>query len=200
MRVSKTIVVIALALATSPSFAQEMGIYVGVVAASFDYDEDPQPGPFGAISDTTSSWKLYGGFEINEHLAVEISYGATSDLESTASGSDSFLGNFTSTQSLNFKTTAAKAMGLLPLERVVLLGGIGYFDTELDFDARLTATCCGTFSATGATGDNGLVAALGAEWRFGRFGTGIDVRLEYEWFDLEDADTSAVGIGVGYRF
>jgi len=44
------------------------------------------------------------------------------------------------------------------------------------------------------------MAQLGIEWRFGRFGTGFGVRLEYEWWDISDVDASTVGAGISYRF
>jgi hypothetical protein len=60
--------------------------------------------------------------------------------------------------------------------------------------------CCGPFSASTSFGDEGMMAVLGVEWRFGRFGTGVGIRVEYEWLDVEDASGSTVGIGVAYRF
>jgi hypothetical protein len=194
-------VIVALALTASPAFAQDLGMYIGVGAGNFDFEEDEANPELGTLSDTVSSWKLYGGVEFNEHIALEFSYGSTSEIQQSVSGTDPFLGDFSLVTNLDFTTTTVKAVGLLPFDWGVLLGGIGYFDTDADVDANLTAACCGTISGSDSIGDSNAMAMLGVEWRFDRgFGAGIDLRLEYEWWDIEDADASTLGIGVAYRF
>jgi hypothetical protein len=132
---------------------------------------------------------------------LEFSYGSTSEIQQSVSGTDPFLGDFSLATNLDFTTTTVKAVGMLPFDWGVLLGGIGYFDTDADVDANLTAACCGTISASDSISDSNAMAMLGVEWRFDRgFGAGIDLRLEYEWWDIEDADASTLGIGVAYRF
>lgn len=195
----RTIAVVVLAFLVSPAFAQE-GIYVGLGFGSFDYEEDAAflaPAPF---EDTVASWRVYGGFEINEHFGIEVRYGASEEIEQRFSGTNADLGEFTSRFDTKFTTTSAVAMGALPMSWGALLGGVGYFDTTADASLRLTAECCGTLEDTITLGDDGLMAVLGAEWRFGRFGTGFGLRLEYEWLDVENASGSTVGVGAAYRF
>jgi len=191
--------ILALALLASPALAQE-GMYVGLALGSFDFKEDGAflaPGPFDG---TASSWKLYGGFEFNDHFGMEIRYGATDRIEQPFSGTDSSLGDFSSTFSTDFKTTSIVAMGVLPKDWGALIGGIGYFTADQGADLALTAECCGAISASTSVDDDGLMALLGVEWRFGRFGTGVGIRLEYEWMDVTGAGASTLGVGVSYRF
>jgi OOP family OmpA-OmpF porin len=195
----RAIAVVALALLASPALAQE-GIYVGLGLGSFSYEEDSAflaPGPF---EDSVSSWKIYGGFEFNENFGFEVRYGATEEFEQTFSGMDQFLGNFSTTFDVGFTTTSLVGMGFLPNDWGTLFGGIGYFDTDIDADFVLESDNLGTITDELSIGDDGLMAVLGIEWRFGRFGTGVGVRIEYEWLDAEDADASTVGVGVSYRF
>jgi len=188
-----------IALLASPAFAQE-GMYVGLGLGSFDFKENGAflaPGPFDG---TASSWKLYGGFEFNDHFGMEIRYGATEKIAQPFSGTDPTLGDFSSTFSTDFKTTSAVAMGVLPKDWGALIGGIGYFNTDEGVDLALTAECCGATTGGTSIGDDGLMAVLGIEWRFGRFGTGYGVRVEYEWLDISGASAATLGIGVSYRF
>jgi opacity protein-like surface antigen len=195
----RAIAVVGLALLATPAFAQE-GIYVGVGVGSFDYEEDTAflvPRPF---ADTVSSWKLYGGFELNEYFAFEIRYGQTDEIEQRFSSMNPDLGDFSERFGVDFTTTSGVAMGVLPLEWGALIGGLGYFSTDAKIGYEITADCCGSFANSISIGDDGLMAVMGLEWRVGRFGTGVGVRLEYEWLDVEDANGSTLGIGVAYRF
>lgn len=191
--------IVVLALLASPALAQE-GMYVGLALGSFDYKENSAflaPRPF---NDTASSWKVYGGFEFSDHFGLEIRYGATEKISQPFSGTDPSLGDFSSTFSTDFKTTAAVALGVLPKDWGALIGGIGYFNTDQGADLALTAECCGALTDSASVGEDGLMAVLGVEWRFGRFGTGVGVRVEYEWLDITDAGASTLGVGVAYRF
>jgi len=174
-------------------------MFVGLGLGSFDYKESTVDPVFGDRSDTVSSYKVYGGFEFHEHVAAEVSYSRADDVEGNVSGNDPFLGDFFSTTRTEFTTTTIKVVGQLPRDWGVLIGGLGYFDTDADIDLDLMSDA-GAFSASGAVSDDGLMAMLGIEWRFGRFGTGYGVRLEYEWWDVEDGDASTIGVGISYRF
>jgi hypothetical protein len=195
----RAIAIFGLALLGSAAFAQE-GMYVGVGLGSFDYAEDSAflaPEPF---DDTVSAWKIYGGFEVNEHLAFEIRYGATDDFTQTFSETDPVAGEITGTIGIDFTTTSAVAVGMLPRDWGALFAGLGYFDQNVDANLEGMTECCGPISGSASFGDEGMMAVLGVEWRFGRFGTGVGIRVEYEWLDVEDASGSTVGIGVAYRF
>ena len=195
----RIITIVALACFGHPAFGQE-GIYVGLGFGSFDYEEESAflaPSP---LEDTVASWRLYGGFEFSEHIGVEVRYGQTEEIDQRFSGTDPVLGGFSGRFDMTFATTSVVAMGALPMDWGALLGGIGYFDIEADADLAVTTDCCGMLTNSVTLGDDGVMAVLGAEWRFGRFGTGWGLRLEYEWLDVENADGSTLGLGVAYRF
>jgi len=189
---------ILLALVGLPAFAQE-GVFVGLGLGSFDYADSTSDPFFGKRSDTVSSYKFFGGFEFNDHVAIEIGYGSSQDIQESVSGTDSSLGNFTSSTSTAFTSTTFKIVGQFPLDWGVLIGGLGYFDADTDVKLQFISDA-GSFNADGSLTDNGLMAMLGVEWRFGRFGLGYGVRLEYEWWDVTDADASTIGVGISYRF
>jgi Outer membrane protein beta-barrel domain len=189
----------ALTLFASAAFAQE-GMYVGIGLGSFDYQEDAAflaPRPFG---ETVSAWKAYGGFEFNDYFALEVRYGGTEKIEQGFSDTGPTLGAFTGTVDMDFTTTSAVAMGMFPRDWGVLIGGLGYFNTNSDAHLELVTECCGRLTQSASVSDDGIMAVLGLEWRFGRFGMGPAVRVEYEWLDMADADAATIGVGIAYRF
>jgi hypothetical protein len=195
----RVITVVLLSLSTLPALAQD-GMYVGLGLGRLDYEEGGFSPAFGnTLADTVLSYKVYGGFEFNQYVAAEISYGKADEVAGGASGNDPDVGNFETSIRTEFTTTVIKVVGQLPLEWGVLIGGIGYFETNADVRIDLT-TDLGSFSGSGSASDDGLAAMFGIEWRFGRFGTGYGVRLEYEWWDLQNADASTIGVGMSYRF
>lgn len=203
----RAITLVSLALLASPAFAQS-GFYVGLGLGSFDYEDStivrviPSNIPrFGSVSDTASSYKLYGGFDLNDNFAIEISYGTSDELKGEGIGFDPppLPGDFRFSIKTEFTATVAKAMGRLPLGRSVLLGSLGYF--HMDGDA-LSETVSGVGPAGGSISFNedGVVGTVGVEWALSESVTGYRVRLEYEWWDMDSADASTLGVGVSYRF
>ena len=187
-----------LGLASSAALAQE-GIYVGIGVGSMDYSETTQSGLIPKVEDQVSAYKLYGGFEINDHFAIEINYGETDDVMDSGSQFIPGLGTVTQSTTTELATTVLRGIGQLSYEWGVLQGAIGFYSAEIDFlDTLMVNGSSGTIG--GGFSDDGLSAMIGIEWRFGRFGTGFGVRLEYEWLDISDIDAETIGLGIAYRF
>jgi hypothetical protein len=197
-------VLLLLAFTGTAAHAQE-DIYVGLGFGNFTYEEATGDIFLGDVEDTNTRWKLFGGFEFNDNFALEIQYGETSDLSDTRTqflllDGDDVPDEVTGKLTTDFTITALNAVGQWPFEWGALLGGIGYFTSDSDFTATANAPCCGSLSRSGSIRDNGLSAMLGLEFRFGRFGTRYGIRLEYEWWDMDGIDTSAIGLGLTYGF
>jgi hypothetical protein len=179
--------------------AQE-GIYVGIGLGNFDFEESLNDPLLGRVGGEVDVAKLFGGFEINDYFAIEISYGETSDLTQRVIGDFPPIGNLDYSLTQDFAITVLRGVGQYPMEWGALLGGLGYFSAENDFRESFAAECCAPFTGSGTISDNGLAGMLGIEWRFGRFGTRYAFRLEYEWWDFDLADASAVGVAFSYGF
>jgi Outer membrane protein beta-barrel domain len=195
----RRLLVLPFALAATGALAQET-IYVGIGVGSFDYQESFVSSILGRVADEVTIRKLMGGFEFNEHLALEINYGKTDDIRQSGTQNVPPFGDVTDTLSTDFTITTLTAVGQLPFEWGALLAGLGYFSSENDFTDTLTSDCCEPSVIGGTLNDDGLTALLGIEWRFGRFGTRYAVRLEYQWWDIPDADASATGLTFSYGF
>lgn len=193
------LLVLPLGLATTTVLAQEGG-YIGVGFGNFDYQENFFSQIVGQVADEVSINRILGGFEFNEHLALEISYGKTGDIRQSGTEFIDPFGDVSSVISQDFVITNITALGQLPFDWGALLGGIGYFSSENDLTETLSADCCNTLVNAFTFRDDGLSALLGIEWRFGRFGARYGLRLEYQWWDITDSDASSVGLAVSYGF
>jgi hypothetical protein len=196
--------ILLLVLFATAASAQE-SIYVGIGLANFDYAESTGDPIVGDVADTGTYTKLFGGFEINDHFTFEISYGKTDDFSDSSStffliDADDIPDEIFSTLETDFTVTSLNAIGQIPFDWGALMGGIGYFSSESDFSVRAVTECCGSLSNSGSISDNGLMAMVAVEWRFGRFGTRYGVRLEYDWWDMSGIDASNLGLAISYGF
>jgi opacity protein-like surface antigen len=196
----RVLIVLLLALTSTAALAQD-AVYVGIGYGIFDYKEVTNDPPFADIDEQGDAWKLFGGFDFNEHFGIEVGYGKYTGIETVAVGSTVTIPEYTAVADLEQDATTLKALGYLPLDRIVLIGGLGFFSVQADYDRVLSAPCCGTLSDSFKYSENGLTAMLGVEWRFGRFGTEIAVRLEYEQWNISGVDKAATtGVALSYRF
>lgn len=184
---------------SSVGFGQD-AIYVGIGGYRFDYEENIPNVVISGISDTSTAYRLFGGFEFNEYFALEVSYGKSGDLAYRTSADLPGFGQTNYSLATDFTISSFRAIGQFPFEWGALLGGLGFFQSENDFREDILTECCGSLPGDGSFTDTGLTVGLGAEWRFGRFGTRYGLRLEYEWWDTEDIDTSALGLAFSYGF
>jgi hypothetical protein len=182
-----------------PAVAQD-SYYIGVGVGSFDYRESFVDSLYGRVDDSVTTYELFGGFEFNEHVALEISYRTTDDIMAVGSATVAPFGLISGRLTSDFSMTSLVGLGQIPFEWGALIGGLGYFSSENDFREDLMADTFAPFVSSGSYNDDGLTAALGIEWRFGRFGARYGVRLEYEWWDIDAAEASAIGVGFSYGF
>jgi hypothetical protein len=189
-----------LASMASVAGAQE-GVYVGIGFGEFDFEETFVDPVFGRpVGDTVDSYKLFGGFEINQYFAIEVSYGKDDSSQQSVSTNIPPYGDVFYLLDIDFTKTAVRAVGQLPLGSVVLLAGLGYASTEEDVTEYFELECCGAGASSTSFSDDGMMAQLGVEWRLGRFGTRYAFRLEYEWWDIDGLDSSTVGLAFSYGF
>jgi hypothetical protein len=180
--------------------AAQENIYAGLGFGEFSYEEQFTDANFGKVSETVSAYKLFGGFEVNDYFAVEVSYGKDDSIVRSTTGFSPQFGEVFYQFDLEYTKTALRAVGQLPFESIALLGGLGYFSADGDLDELLVAECCGADALESSLSDSGMMALLGVEWRFGRFGARYALRLEYEWWDMSDVDASTVGLAFSYGF
>lgn len=189
---------VLLLLVAGSAVAQE-GIYIGLGLGNFDYKENFVDPLYGRVSDNTMYTKLFAGFEINRHFALEISYGSTDKIKADAVVDDPNFGIVTGTFRSDFTITALKALGQWPFDFAVVMAGLGYYTADNGVHDLQQAACCRVNSNYTVRND-GLTGMVGLERRWGRFGTRWGLRLEYEWWDIAEVDASNIGLGLSYGF
>jgi opacity protein-like surface antigen len=168
------------------SLAQEVmpSGYVGVGVGTFDYDQNIDN--VLDFSNSASAYKLYGGYRFNDTWAFEASYGEPDTVNESVS-----IPPAAGVIGLDIEVLAVRAIAHFDY----FLVGAGYFDADALIFIDYTDPT-GSYHLEDSASEDGLTAVLGLQWDF----SSVSLRVEYEWFDIEDADASELGVGVHYRF
>lgn len=176
--------------------AQEIrGIYAGVAAGYFGYDEDGDN--LGApISEHASAYRVLAGYQFNSVYGLEVSWGKTQRFTEHLRGFDTSGGPVALDIGGEYEIKALRFVAFAPFSNFGMFGGGGYYDATLDASYRFRTS---TDISTGTTQDtdNGLTAFGGIQYEFER----IAVRGEYEWFDAADGvNIQSVNVAAIFRF
>lgn len=119
----------------------------------------------------------------------------TDTVEESASGSIPGVGPVSATVGADFDLITLRGLWHAPLSWGSFFVGAGYFDGEVNAFVDLTE---GTSSlhVEDTASEDGPTAILGLQWDLTR----LSLRVEYEWWDIEDADAEQIGAGVHFRF
>lgn len=174
-----------LCLASIPAaHAQETsGLYAGFALGLLDYEEEITASI--AFEDSTPAYRILGGFAFSDNFALEVGWGASSDLE------DSF---GAATITADYEVVTLRALGMMPFDNVSLLAGVGYYDAEIT--AR--GSIAGLGQLTAEDSDSGATLVGGVQFNLE---SGVSIRGEFEWFDTASEVDAWVGsLGVLFRF
>ena len=193
MRATKLLAAAVLVLsglvATSQAFAQ--GFYIGGSVGQSDTDNSITSGLItsGTVDGTDTGYKLFGGYQFNQHFGLELAYVDLGKVSySGSSGAAPVTGGKVETSGINFS-----AVGTLPLNpSFALFGKIGVFV----WDAKASDVTGGApFSAT----DDGTDVSYGIGASF-NITKNISARAEWERFKLDSSDADLLSIGIVFRF
>ena len=194
------IVCAVLAMASGAVFAQDVsGAYIGATVGSLTYTEEAD----GLVTqsnfdDSSSTYRLYGGYRLGRRLALELGYSRSDGIEDTV---DLDLGGVVPVDlSSDFSMTTARLLmhfpinaERLPFVSLSFFAGVGIYDADLDSSGSVG----GLQLVTAQSSEDGSTALLGLQLDFPK----VSVRGEYEWFDTESSvDLWTTGIGVIFRF
>jgi len=184
----------------SAADAQESvnSFYAGMSLGVMEYEEDltiidPE---LASFADSTTAWKVYGGYNISRYLGVEGSYMRSGDGSGAASGTDPLAGDFSLGAKADFRGYSVKAVGYLPMSWGMLFGGIGHYENKSDLSFTASFDCCEAESLTSSDRFNGLTGHFGAQWNYGS----VALRAEYEWWDFSEGGASVLGMGAHWKF
>jgi OmpA-OmpF porin, OOP family len=183
----------SLAFVHAASAQENRGGYLGFSVGSFSYEEEDEDFGIVVIDDTTSAYRIIGGYRFNDHFALEGGWGKTGDFEENFTELVPPFGTITFSLSGEYEVLMVRALGIVPFERVSLLGGVGYYDADLDYTISVT----GFGAGAGEAGDDGATLVGGFEFNLER----LDIRTEVEWFDSDDGVKAwDFSVGLLFRF
>jgi OOP family OmpA-OmpF porin len=192
---------VGLALSGFGALAQpaETGWYIGASFGQAKADVDCS----GTIAcdDKDSSWKIFGGYQINRNFAVELGY---SDLGAVTASTPSFVlfPLVVPAANLEIEATAWElvAVGSLPVtDGFSVFGKLGVY--RADTDARVDFGALG--STTESDSNTDLTFGIGVRYDFTR---NFGVRAEYQFYSAvaagfgEEADVDVMSVGLVWRF
>ncbi len=164
--------VVGLFAAWVPANAQDT--YVGLSLGNF---ED------AVLNDSDTGWKVYGGYQLSENLAVEGGYVNLGKVE------ESSFGTTVSAEQTGFNVVA---LGLLPLNQgFSLFGKIGLFFWDSDVKVSIP----GFGSASGSDSGTDITYGFGLKYDIDR-----KIAVRGEWERFEDDIGDLLSIGVAFKF
>jgi OmpA-OmpF porin, OOP family len=176
--------------------AQEIrGGYVGLALGAFDFRQNDEAIGLG-FSDTTSSYRILGGYQFNSNYAVEAGWGATGDIKESFRVNNPFFGNQSLDISVDYEIATVRGLAIAPFSSVTIFGGVGYYDAKSTLGVRYQ-DALETLTFSESDSDGGATIIGGVQFELRR----IAIRGEYEWFDTDGGvDAYNVGVVVLLRF
>jgi OOP family OmpA-OmpF porin len=179
------------ALAASPAMAQataDRGWYVGGSFGQASADCDTSELPGFTCDEEDTAWKIFGGYQLNRNLALELGYANLGEVALSGFGFNA-----------DIETTVWELVGVAsyPINnQFSLYGKLGLFRAETDLSSN--------FGASGDESTNGLTFAFGVRYDFTRQ---IGLRAEWQRYsgidapqDLGESDIDVLSVGVVVRF
>ena len=142
------------------------------------------------FEDLQLGYKIFGGYQFHDlgfldYFAVEASWEDFVTFED-----EFFVGGLRQRAEVDVDGYTVALLGVVPTGDVFgVFGKAGYFD--LEGEVELDKLKVGDFS------NDGLLLGLGVTARANR---NIALRLEYTWFDTDDATTWTIGFGAQWNF
>jgi OOP family OmpA-OmpF porin len=189
----------ALALLVAPAWAGTF--YLGAGAGESSTDDlsvaDLDDGSFvdGSLDDSDTAIKAFVGYRFLKFVAIEVGYVDLGEftIEGTSDGSgpDFFAGPVDAAAEVDGYDVSV--LGILPIgKRLKVFARAGYYL----WDSEVTVSNGGLSLSEDDDGEDTLIGA-GASFRLG---AGIDVRAEYEQFDVDDITVDVISAGLTWRF
>jgi OmpA-OmpF porin, OOP family len=185
-------VLLALAGAATPAYSQDAGWYAGIGLGQSKASCTGLSGTGIGCDDTDASLGLYGGYQFNRYLGIELGYADLGEVNASGPGT---------TASVGAKGFELSGTATLPFSQEFAgYAKLGVFRWDLDASAWGTAGRAFTVSESGTD----LTYAMGVKYDFP--GSGVGVRAQWQRYNnigSEITGTSNVdvfSIGIYARF
>lgn len=176
--------------------AQEIsGIYLGLGAGLFNYEEESEI--FGGlrISDGAGIYRIVGGYQLNSNYAIEAGWVQGNDVKEQFFAGNTAGDLVTLNLAIESEIKTLRVLAFAPFSGLGMFGSVGYFDADFTTNASIVDPLnpqSGSFERS----DSGVTVAGGIQYEWSR----IALRGEYEWFDTDDIDATAFNLIAVFRF
>jgi len=176
------------------AFAQDSGWYLGGSGGQSNIKDFCQnPLPVGtSCDDTSSTYSVFGGYQVNKYLGVELGY---TDIN------DNKVSDSTTAVTWKVKGVELLGVGTIPINPYFdVYGKVGAFFWDVN------QSCTGTSCLYGSQGETGtdLTYGLGAQFNFSKF---VAARVQYQRYkDVGDEattgkkDIDVLSLGIVFKF
>jgi OOP family OmpA-OmpF porin len=172
-------------MSTLTSMGPERGFYVGGSVGQSKIDCDTGGVPGASCDDSDTAYRIFGGYQFNKHLAVELGYNQFGEARASV-GAISVTGEA--------KGWDLVAVGTLPIsQQFAVFGKLGMHMT--DFDVSTNVPGVGNSSES----NSDLTYGVGLQYNFNK---NLGLRAEWQQFKKvgDDTDVDVISIGVVYHF
>jgi OOP family OmpA-OmpF porin len=184
----KIIIGITAALVALPAAAQEPGWYAGISVGQSKYNNQCDGLPSGVSCDeNATTWKLFGGYQLNRSLAFELGYS-----NELAKASASGFGVNVDAKASAFELVAIPSY---PIGDFSLFAKLGLYLAD--------TTVTTNVGMSGSDSNSSWTAGLGAGYNFTK---NIGARMEWQRYNRVGGDNTVrsdvdvFNVGVLYRF
>jgi OOP family OmpA-OmpF porin len=174
----KKIIVLSLIIAVLAPLPAMAGMYGGAAIGNSWFNVKPEAADIGEISESSTGWKIFGGFKNDGFLGVEGGYRDMGEVTYQDSG-------FSADSKTNGWDIEAVGRVKVAIVDIFAKAGAFFWETKLGGDA------------SGSTDGTAFIWGIGAGVRLGPIG----VRLEWESMEVKEPDTlSMLSLGATLGF
>jgi OOP family OmpA-OmpF porin len=168
-----------------PAMAQDAGFYIGGAIGQADFQDacEDISAVFTSCDEKDSAWKVFGGFQFNRNLAIELAYGNLGEVSVSGPG-----------VSATVETTVwdLMAVGSFPImDKLSVYGKLGLFRADLEGRSNV--------GVSADDSETGLTFGIGFRFDITR---NLGVRTEWQRYNEVDGelDADVLSIGLLWRF
>jgi len=159
------------------AMAEETGPYAGISVGQTEVDYEGVSGT-SIVEDSDTGFKIFGGYNVNKHFAVELTYHDLGNNEVTIGSA---------TADIDLSAISIAAIGKLPVnEQFTAFGKLGYADLDAEMNTNTTTT---------SVSETDLLYGLGVQYKLDQ----IELRAEWEVINNDDK-ISTFSLGAAYRY
>jgi Outer membrane protein beta-barrel domain len=183
--------IMCLALSGAVEAQEIRGLYVGVGAGIFNYENENN-----GISDGAGIYRIVGGYQLNSNYAIEAGWVQGEDVKEQFFTVNPMGEVVPVNVAVESEIKTLRVLAFAPFSGLGMFGSVGYFDADFTTGFSIVDPLNPRSGVLEQQSDSGVTVAGGIQYEWSR----IALRGEYEWFDTDDIDATALNLIAVFRF